>query len=237
MNVRRLQKQQKKAKTSSVNIPNMISNAYLNKNRFYQKQPKIRPRIGIFGNTFNVTVKRDTANNPEDTITNKRVKARMTGNLNYLLRHSDSESRHKPPESYINLPVRNPSPGKTIWKYGPQKNTPPIQRSNNNIDGSANDRMSQATIKSKIVDRTPEVDLISPWGSNVGAFNGSANTMDLNIRAGFKTQPPKLSDDEFSFDLEPSQRDDSFSMFREPGSSKRLEDTPLDFGMKKKTFV
>lgn len=233
MNVKRLQKQQKKAKTSSVNIPNMISNAYLNKNRFYQKQPKIRPRIGIFGNTFNVTVKRDTANNPEDIITSKRVKARMAGNLDYLLRQSDSESRHKPPESYINLPVRNPSPGKTIWKYGPQKNTPPVQRSNNNIDVSANKRMPQPTIYNEMVDGTPVVDLISLRNLNVGAFDGSANTMDLNIRAGFKTQPPKLSDDEFSFDLEPNQRDDSFSMFREPGSGRRLEDTPSDLGIKK----
>lgn len=111
-------------------ISRMITNAYLNKNRFYQKQPKVRPRIGIFGNAMRAIAKRASPsnNNRSDFLGNNRVKARVDNNLDGLLWQSESENKTNELESYINMPVHNPDNHNDVWVYGRQSSAAPLDQ-------------------------------------------------------------------------------------------------------------
>lgn len=200
MNVRQARKQVKPKQ--KVDIMNMISNAYLNKNRFFHKQPKIRPRIGIFGNSMFATVRRSTADDKEDIAINKRIKARLEGNLGALLCQSDSEIRPQKQESFINLPVQLPGPSNEVWQYVQPKPVPIPVQFRPNLGEKRRQQMQQIAPKVPV----PEIDLISefvspprnfPQNGPVADFPDDCNTLDMSIRA----HPRRIDDAKMTFDF------------------------------------
>lgn len=200
MNVRQSRKQVKPKQ--KVDIMNMITNAYLNKNRFFHKQPKIRPRIGIFGNSMFATVRRATADEKEDIAINKRIKARLEGNLGALLCQSDNEIRPQKQESFINLPVQVPGPCNEVWQYVQPKPVPVKVQFRPNLRDQRKQQMHQMAPKLL----APEIDLISefvsptrsfPPNGPVDEFNDDCNTLDMSIRA----QPRRIDDARLTFDF------------------------------------
>lgn len=203
MNVRQTRKQLKPKQ--KVDIMDMISNAYLNKNRFYQKQPKIRPRIGIFGNSLFTTARRANADEKEDVAISKRIKARLEGNLGVLLCQSDSEVRPQKAESCINLPVQSPGLPMEAWQYGQPKDVQVPIKSRTEFTGQRQTIVQQMDPKN-----VPAIDLRSnstwkfPQNNTVVDFAEDRNTLEMNIRA----QPQRLNDANLTFDFNSSPAGD-----------------------------
>lgn len=90
-------------------IMDLLANGYLIRHRITKKQPRIKPRVGIFGNSISVKVKRTNyktaanENSPKVVPIKKHVQARIDNDLGYLLLNDTDNSKVlRPVESYIN---------------------------------------------------------------------------------------------------------------------------------------
>lgn len=106
-------------------IQNLLAKGYLTRHKIKKKQPRIKPRVGLFGNSLFAKVKRDNENkavrNSGCAIwmdkfyfiqfqVQESVKARLDNNLGFLLSKNDHEKlsgRLRPAPSYISLPLHN----------------------------------------------------------------------------------------------------------------------------------
>lgn len=93
-------------------IMDLLKNARTNRYLHIKKQPKIKPRYGIFGSSAWARVKRNQppptteAMAPSQTVAkpiNVRVQARYDDNLDFLLKNNSERRFQRPTESYINL--------------------------------------------------------------------------------------------------------------------------------------
>lgn len=101
-----------KAGEAKPNIMDLLNNARINRGPKIKKQPRIKPRYGIFGTSMWARVRRNPLppppiDGPGQSLkpVSERVKARIEGNLDVLLvNHSDRNSKRlRPAESYIDL--------------------------------------------------------------------------------------------------------------------------------------
>lgn len=106
-------------------IMRLLANAGPNRYLKMKKQPKIKPRLGIFRNSMWARVRREPPPPNENISTQpppvakpitERVKARIDDNLGFLLENKSDRSaiRYRPVESYINLALNNRKPAETV---------------------------------------------------------------------------------------------------------------------------
>lgn len=79
-----------KIRKPKVEIEKLMSRGYLQRNRQIRKQPRIKPRLGMFGRSISVKVTRDEPVQP----ISKRIQARLNDDLDYLLEYDSSSSKN-----------------------------------------------------------------------------------------------------------------------------------------------
>lgn len=77
-----------KIRKPKIDIEKLLARGYLQRNRQIRKQPRIKPRLGMFGKSVSIKITRDEPVNP----ISKRIQARLNGDLGYLLEHGSSTS-------------------------------------------------------------------------------------------------------------------------------------------------
>lgn len=186
-------------------ILDLLKKGRANRYRNIKKQPRIKPRYGIFGNSVWATVKRIPPTQPIDDIAQsqvvqkpitERVRARIDGNLDFLLKnHSEKNLKlFRPAESYINLAINKRNEHQNLSQQSKHNKV----ETNENVIGGSQASACQITLHDDngFPNSPTLIDLTTPKTTNdvpittpFFEYNGTINSMDFNVANVFDKEP------------------------------------------------
>lgn len=180
-------------------IVEWLKNSATSRHRIIKKQPRIKPRYGIFGSSAWARVSRNQLPPPNNVISQsqrmataikERVQARIDDNLDFLL-ENQSEKQSRPAESYINL-VKRKAETHTLTQ----------QTEHNHAESNGTALTGQNSvfggnlfpISPIVIDITTPVVKNDPLPTPFSEYNGTINSMDPKVANVFDKPPPAVFD-------------------------------------------
>lgn len=186
-----------KIKKPKADIHKLISNGYLQRNRPFRKQPRIKPRIGIFGNSISYKATRD--NIPPNRLVGPRIQARLNSDLGLLLEQRSEADSFRPVAKIANVSKNKKKANENIDLFSNKfANKPTIELPAFSSNGdTVNHTKPNKSLGITVIDLTTP-----PSFNNSIAFDRPDFVMDTNngnIGASYSVEPSQLPESPIYF--------------------------------------